>query len=919
MRKTTFWLIATMCFVFSWQSQAQFTFPVIAGPTNVPGSTEITLNINDVANTAAVTAGVYDSFLITVDWVNVNNAYSSEADVTVTTAAGSVVIDPPTSGGANNTNSATLTFQGDLAGLYEPAVDGALDLILDQSWTNSDCNWLNIAVTLYEAPTCIEPNTLGASNVLTTSVDLTWAQGFSETMWNIEWGVAGFVQGSGTMVSGLTSTTYNENTLSPSTTYEFYVQADCGAGDTSAWAGPFEFTTDCAAYTPEYLQDFATIIPQCWDEADNGDPTTGPTGLGAGSWIADGFANNGTNGAYKINLFTTGKSDWVLTPSFDLSTGGPYQVEFDFAIMQYASSTTAGTLGTDDQVQFLISTDAGTTWTALDTWSNTSVVPAGGTHYIYDLTSYAGMTARFAYWGSEGTVDDPEDIDVSFDNFRIRDIPSCPEPFALTATNIGSTSAELSWTESGSATSWNIEVVTTGTAPTGTPTYTGVTNPYSVTDLSPVTDYEFYVQSDCGSGDTSVWVGPFGFTTACSVFLAPFTEPFTGGTTPNCWTEGGDNAWDYNLNAGYAATDVDDHTVGGGTNYAWMDGSDNGNAEISTLTSPLVDVSGLTSPSLQFALFSNNTNNATINLIDVELYDGTAWNTVMNITNLLGAEWQDYFIDLSTYTISGPVQVRFTVTGTSTSAYYNDILLDDVSFDEMPACAQPFNLMASAVTDTTANLSWTEAGTATSWNIEMVTAGTVPTGTPTYTGVTNPYTVTGLTPATEYEFYVQADCGAGDTSAWVGPVSITTECAAYIPEYLEDFTTIIPQCWDEADNGDPTTGPTGLGAGSWIADGFANNGTNGAYKINIYTTGKSDWVLSPSFDLSTGGPYQVEFDFAIMQYASSTTVGTLGSDDEVQFLISTDAGTTWTALDTWDNTSVVPAGGTHYVYDLTSY
>uniref|UniRef100_UPI0023780493 fibronectin type III domain-containing protein n=1 Tax=Mangrovimonas aestuarii TaxID=3018443 RepID=UPI0023780493 len=646
MKKTTFWLFATMCFVFSWQSQAQFTFPVIAGPTNVPGDTEVTLNINDVANTAGVNSGIYESFLITVDWVNVSNAYSSEADVTVITAAGSVVIDPPTSGGASNGNSTTLTFQGDLAGLYEPAVDGALDLILDQSWTNSDCNWLNISVTLYEAPTCIEPNTLGASNVLTTSADLTWAQGFSETMWNIEWGVAGFVQGSGTMVSGLTSTTYNENTLSPSTTYEFYVQADCG------------------------------------------------------------------------------------------------------------------------------------------------------------------------------------------------------------------------------------------------------------------------------SGDTSVWVGPFGFTTACSVFLAPFTEPFTGGATPNCWTEGGDNVWDYNLNAGYAATDVDDHTFGGGTNYAWMDGSDNGNAEISTLTSPLVDVSGLISPSLQFALFSNNTNDATINLIDVELYDGAAWNTVMNITNLLGAQWQDYFIDLSTYTITGPVQVRFTVTGTSTSAYYNDILLDDVSFDEMPTCAQPFNLMASAVTDTTVDLSWTEAGTATSWNIEMVTAGTVPTGTPTYTGVTNPYTVTGLTPVTEYEFYVQADCGAGDTSAWVGPISFTTECAAYIPEYLQDFATIIPQCWDEADNGDPTTGPTGLGAGSWGPDGFANNGFSGAYKINLYLASKSDWVLSPSFDLSTGGPYQVEFDFAIMQFGSSTTAGSLGSDDEVQFLISTDAGTTWTALDTWDNTSVVPAGGTHYVYDL---
>ena len=39
---------------------------------------------------------------------------------------------------------------------------------------------------------------------------------------------------------------------------------------------------------------------------------------------------------------------------------------------------------------------------------------------------------------------------------------------------------------------------------------------------------------------------------------------------------------------------------------------------------------------------------------------------------------------------------------------------------------------------------------------------------------TNPYTITGLTGSTSYDIYIQADCGAGDVSPWVGPVSITT-------------------------------------------------------------------------------------------------------------------------------------------------
>ncbi|WP_233357785.1 hypothetical protein, partial [Haloflavibacter putidus] len=86
----------------------------------------------------------------------------------------------------------------------------------------------------------------------------------------------------------------------------------------------------------------------------------------------------------------------------------------------------------------------------------------------------------------------------------------------------------------------------------------------------------------------------------------------------------GDNAWDYSLNGDYAADSAGDYTPGGGTNYAWLDGSDNGSGEVSTLTSPLIDVSGLTTPALVFALFSHNTDDGAVNVVDVEVYDATS-------------------------------------------------------------------------------------------------------------------------------------------------------------------------------------------------------------------------------------------------------------------------------------------------------
>ena len=92
-----------------------------------------------------------------------------------------------------------------------------------------------------------------------------------------------------------------------------------------------------------------------------------------------------------------------------------------------------------------------------------------------------------------------------------------------------------------------------------------------------------------------------------------------------------------------------------------------------------------------------------------------------------------------------------------------------------PSCIAPSALTFEATTLTTSDLSWSENGTATSWNVELVnvTEGETVTGTATATGVTNPYSASGLTAGNQYEFYVQADCIADGTSEWSGPFSWT--------------------------------------------------------------------------------------------------------------------------------------------------
>lgn len=80
------------------------------------------------------------------------------------------------------------------------------------------------------------------------------------------------------------------------------------------------------------------------------------------------------------------------------------------------------------------------------------------------------------------------------------------------------------------------------------------------------------------------------------------------------------------------------------------------------------------------------------------------------------------------------------------------------------------NLQIDNITSTTADLSWTSGITGTSqWDITIGTPSFTPSDPPTDPNVsTNPYQAVGLSPSTNYEFYIREDCN-GATGAWVGP------------------------------------------------------------------------------------------------------------------------------------------------------
>jgi hypothetical protein len=91
------------------------------------------------------------------------------------------------------------------------------------------------------------------------------------------------------------------------------------------------------------------------------------------------------------------------------------------------------------------------------------------------------------------------------------------------------------------------------------------------------------------------------------------------------------------------------------------------------------------------------------------------------------------------------------------------------------SCPPPKNLSVSQVGPYNSTVKWnTQGGTIPMWQIEYGFSGFLPgTGLTVSTADTS-YMMTNLQHSTQYQYYVRAVCGQGDTSLWAGPGSFET-------------------------------------------------------------------------------------------------------------------------------------------------
>ena len=727
-----------------------------------------------------------------------------------------------------SSGSGALNFESDAL------IAGEVYYIQISTWPTPQSTDFCLDAVLVPAPSCLAPANFEAAAVTSTSANLTWtASASNETAWNIEYGADGFTQGdgSGTTVA-VTANPYAFTALTANTSYDVYLQANCGAGDTSVWVGPLSFTTLCATEIPDYTQGFDPYTGICWTEATG--PIAGPTaGTTSSIWFQDEFANTDALGqSAGINIYGTGDESWLISPTFDLSSGG-YEINLDAALTAYAATTT-GELNGDDAVHVMQSLDEGSTWSSIYTWDATNMPSNVGDNVTIDVSAVTSATVKFALFAFEDTSANG-DFDFFIDNFAVRTPPSCFAPAAnsIAASLITTTSANLSWTAGATETAWNIEYGATGFALGAGTTVAVTANSYSLMGLTANTSYDFYVQADCGANGTSVMVGPFTFTTLCNaVTTFPWTEDFEGITTPSlpsCWSENDNNAdtdfWktydEYGTSDSYSAGLYTDYNIDG----SWSGPATNND---DYLILPQFALTG--NERLKFSVRSRSSGelNDYKVVLSTSSNDPTDFTTDLMALTVATATHTEQVIDLSAY--SGNVYIAIHVPADGLDGYY--LYVDDFTVEAIPSCVAVTDLAASNLTTTSADLSWTAGATETAWNLEYGATGFVQGAGTTVAVTANSYALTGLAANTSYDVYVQADCGAGDTSTWVGPITIFT---GYCVPSSSSSSTFIDSVTSTGAFSDLNNG----------ADGYSETGY-----ANYFSTYAIQSLAGASFDLT---------------------------------------------------------------------
>ena len=323
---------------------------------------------------------------------------------------------------------------------------GPLTIQMYNYWSYINIPPFDFQVSCIPAPSCFVPTALKVDSFKDTAVTLSWVENGEASVWEVEYGEEGHAPGTGDIVQ-TTANPFILCGLQPGTTYEVYVRSVCHSGETSPWTGPV--TVVANSYVANHSG--TDILTLC------------------GGHLYDEGGSYGYHHTAEIDnvivLLPDQPGDYVKVEGWT-NMSGVFRI--------YDGADTNGRLLATAEKDMVVSVQSST-----------------GPLTVHVVTSF-----------EEGQLFRVFDLAVSCVSCLV------PKDFRVIDDTYWYDTLSMSWSESGSATQWDIQYGSDGFVLGTGSVITTTDNPHTFQYLTPGVDYSFYVRSNCGGNNTSAWAGP---------------------------------------------------------------------------------------------------------------------------------------------------------------------------------------------------------------------------------------------------------------------------------------------------------------------------------------------------------------------------------------------------------------------------
>ena len=394
-------------------------------------------------------------------------------------------------------------------------------------------------------------------------------------------------------------------------------------------------------------------------------------------------------------------------------------------------------------------------------------------------------------------------------------LSDCISPNVLAASEIGTTTAKISWVDGGSSSSFELEY-----AEVGSVVWEHIelnATDITLTDLNPNTTYNVRVKTTCNN----VWIETTFQTemvmVVCDAIVSlPFEEDFDSYQSnqyPDCW---------HLLTTGYNNNPVITNVADSVSSIPNALDFKSTNQAYNVVALPEMNLPGTALSLLQvsFKALSKNLNNGLFLLGIMENPDNiNTFETIDTIrfTKPTGS-WEDFDISLASYTGYGS-HIAFMWKKGNTN-----YIIDDLFIDILSTCPRPKALAIDSLQERKAYFSWADnGGLSTQWEAVCIPVGNSLTWDNASSFSDTIGFIDGLRFNTDYTLYLRAICG--EVFSEPANINFRTSCGdmreSDLP-YFETFDTYgvgttasFPRCWYRQSNTAPyinTTNYSGQGA-----------------------------------------------------------------------------------------------------------